>query len=275
MVLFSCYGSVSWEKTREMLEAILGKPVGKEDVGHVLHLLAQKLKPTIERIKNALWLSKLVFADETGYRVDGKLAWVHSACNACFTYVSIQAKRGLEEMTEAEFLEFCDEIVMTDCWSSYFKLDNVTHGLCNAHLLRELFGAARFMTGNPEWASGLIILLLKMNDRRNELIREGKTEFPPEEKEAFHREGERLIEMGIALNPIPEKKEGTRGRQAKGKVRCLLDRTVEHRDAFCLFAENLEVSFTRITAQNSLFVLFRPIPMSASASRPGKGRETI
>ncbi len=74
-----------------------------------------------------------------------------------------------------------------------------------------------------------------MNDRRNQLIAEGKTEFPQAVKEVFYRERKRHIKMGSDLNPIPDKKEGTRGRQAKGKVRCLLDRMVEYTEAFCLF----------------------------------------
>ena len=261
VIIFTCFGFMSWEKAREVMATILGRSFGKGNVQSFIHKLAEKLKPTIELIKNALWVSMVVGADETGYRVNGKLAWVHIACNAFFTYVFASAQRGADGMHEAGFLDYYENTLMTDCWKSYLDGEfNFINGLCNAHALRELFGIAMFMEKNSEWATKLMILLLEMNNKRNELKNAGKTEFSAAEKEAFYREWDNIIAEALELNP--EKKTADGKRTAQGKVRCLLERLIEYRDGFCMFVEDFDIPFTNNISESGL----RPVSCKSSVS---------
>ena len=48
-----------------------------------------------------------------------------------------------------------------------------------------------------------------------------------------------LVALGIETNPIPERKPGKRGRPARGKIRCLLDRFSGFKEDILRFAHDL------------------------------------
>jgi transposase len=65
----------------------------------------------------------------------------------------------------------------------------------------------------------------------------------------FGSEYGRIVKAGQALNPIPEKEPGQRGRVKKGKARCLLDRLEIHKEEVCLFFTNFNVPFDNNQAE--------------------------
>jgi transposase len=69
--------------------------------------------------------------DETGFRIGGKLRWLHVASTRLLTFYRCRKKRG-------DMLAKLTGIIVHDHWKSYFKLKGVQHALCNAHHLREL-----------------------------------------------------------------------------------------------------------------------------------------
>ena len=76
--------------------------------------------------------------DETGFRVAGKLAWVHSASSGKFALITVHPKRGRQAMDAAGVLPLFGGIAVHDAWAPYDTYSRVTHALCNAHALREL-----------------------------------------------------------------------------------------------------------------------------------------
>lgn len=103
----------------------------------------------------------LIHCDETGSRVDGKTCWVHVASDLDYTYLTINQRRGQIGMDAANVLPHAHGIIVHDCWSSYWKYQDVTHAICCAHLLRELNGV---IENHPEqtWAVRFKNLLLSM-----------------------------------------------------------------------------------------------------------------
>lgn len=103
----------------------------------------------------------LIHCDETGSRVDGKICWVHVASDLDYTYLTINQRRGQIGMDAANVLPHAHGIIVHDCWSSYWKYQDVTHAICCAHLLRELNGV---IENHPEqtWAVRFKNLLLSM-----------------------------------------------------------------------------------------------------------------
>ena len=115
-------------------------PVCAGTVSAMVKELAFRVGGTIGAVVEALMTSPVNNADETGFRVEGALYWLHSVCNADFTYLAVQKKRGEEGMRAIGFLPEYHGVVVSDCLGAYWKFDNLSHAICNAHILRELKG---------------------------------------------------------------------------------------------------------------------------------------
>jgi transposase len=240
-------GTVSINRVHEILSGVFGVQLSPGTIANMVSEFAGKIQPVIEAIKSALQLEPLLHVDETGMRVNKKLHWSHAACTALLTYISIQSKRGKEGMDAAGVLPYFHGIAVHDCLSAYYKFSAIVHALCNAHLLRELTGVSE-NTGQA-WAQEMIVLLISMKMVKEHHEAKGETEAPQKYIEMFGSEYERIVKAGQALNPIPEKEPGQRGRVKKGKARCLLDRLESHKGEVCLFFTNFNVPFDNNQAE--------------------------
>ena len=66
--------------------------------------IAGIIAPAIDAIVRALIAADVAHSGETGFRVAGKLAWVHSASSGKFVLVTVHAKRRKEGMKAAGVL---------------------------------------------------------------------------------------------------------------------------------------------------------------------------
>ena len=57
--------------------------------------------------------------DETGFRVAGTLAWVHSASAGNYVLATVHPKRGTEGMNAAGVLPAFAGIAVHDAWAPY------------------------------------------------------------------------------------------------------------------------------------------------------------
>ncbi len=112
-------------------------------------------------VKVNLQASSVVHADETGMRAEGKTKWMHVASNNSLTNYHFDSKRGREAIERAGVLPNYTGTLIHDRFSPYFNYSN-SHGLCNAHILRELI----FLEEQGyEWAKEIKTLLLKAKDK--------------------------------------------------------------------------------------------------------------
>ena len=82
--------------------------------------------------------SRLIHSDETGCMVNKKLHWVHVYSDLLKTLLFGHAKRGKEAMQDIAILDQTKATVIHDRFHSYLTYEDIEHGLCNAHILREL-----------------------------------------------------------------------------------------------------------------------------------------
>jgi transposase len=129
---------LSRSRTCEAVGELFGVPVSPGAVAAMVRRIAGRLDASLNAIRRALITADVVHFDETGFRVAGKLAWVHSASSGKFALITVHGKRGREAMDAAGVLPFSGGIAVHDCWSPYDTYTQVTHALCNAHALREL-----------------------------------------------------------------------------------------------------------------------------------------
>jgi transposase len=251
VVAFNTVGAVSVNRTHEILSSVFNIPLSTGTIKNMVTRCADSLKDTKEKIRLILIKLGLIHCDETGTRVDGKTWWVHDASNSQFTYLTISQKRGRIGMEEADVLPHARGIIVHDCWGSYWKYTDVIHGICCAHLLRELNGV---IENHPEqtWAIRFRKLLLDMKKVKETALQKGKDEVSYYHLHKFDTEYDDIIKTAYAENPLPETTEKKRGRRKKSKVLNLICRLDNYKASVCLFIKNFCVPFDNNQAERDL-----------------------
>ena len=242
VVAFNTVGAVSINRTHEILSSVFNIPLATGTIKNMVTRCAESLKDTYEQIRLKMITLGLIHCDETGSRVDGKTCWVHVASDQNYTYLTINQKRGQAGMDAANVLPHANGIIMHDCWSSYWKYQNVTHAICCAHLLRELNGV---IENHPEqtWAVRFKKLLLDMKKVRDKALLLDKDEVSYYHRHKFDMEYDSIIKTAYGENPFPETPAKKRGRKKKSKVLNLICRLYNYKESVCLFIKNLCVLF--------------------------------
>lgn len=195
-----------------------------------------------EQIKTAVLASELVHFDETGMRVEGKLHWFHTACNAAFCYLFVHTQRGKGALRSTKsLLKDFKNWAIHDCWASYFDFSEAKHGLCNAHILREL--EALTETGST-WAKEMATFLLKLYQESE------KATKVLSNKGCYYVEYAAICAQADLEEPQPIKKP--KGKPLNAKGRNLLNRLLKHKDAVLAFAFEPYVPFTNNTAERDI-----------------------
>ena len=207
-------------------------PLSEGTLANIVKRGSQKASTAMETIREALIKSSVAHADETGCTLHGRRHWLHVFSTEKLTAYHLDAKRGTEAMERMGLIPRFDGLLIHDCLGAYFTFKNCLHGLCNAHLQRELTYLHEQL--DQAWAADMIGLLLEAKElAAREMNREegsrhvlgkGRT------KKVLTRYDE-ILKAGYSINPEPPPKpKGQRGRVARGKALNLLDRFDKHRD---------------------------------------------
>ena len=118
--------------------------------------------------------------DETGFRVDGKLAWVHCARTGKYTLLMVHPRRGTEAIEAMGVLPRFAGVAVHDAWAPYDTYTAPDHQLCCAHALRELQAVTDAApAGQWYWAAQAAEALTAMQALVAEAIRQGRDAVDP------------------------------------------------------------------------------------------------
>ena len=206
--------------------------------------IAGLIAPALDAIVRALTGSQVAHFDETGFRVAGKLAWVHSASSGKYVLVTVHAKRGTEGMDAAGVLPSFAGIACHDAWKPYDGYHDVAgHALCNAHLLRELTAVTETGTADDViWARQAIDALLELKQAADAARAAGQDAIDAEVLEKHGRWFRDAAGAGIVLNAA------RRGKLQK-KRHALAARMAGRADDYLRFATDLRVPFDNNEAE--------------------------
>jgi len=200
-----------------------------------------------QKLQQALPQAPLLHADETGSRVDGKLHWIHVRCTKTLCRLFLHKKRGGEATNDLDSYRGC---LVSDFYQSYVRL-SCSHQFCGAHLLRELTFAHEVL--KQEWAGSLKKVLEQMVSSCHATRARGEVRV--DTMDDLVGQFDALVREGLALNPLPETRRKVRGRPAKGKVRCLLERLRDYQNQCLAFLFDLSLPFTNNEAERDLRML--------------------
>ena len=237
------------ERTAECLAEAFGAPVSTGWLSSLLPTAAAHLAGFRRLAREQLAGAPVAHFDETGARVNGRLHWVHVACTEGWTLFHLDAKRGRVAMDAAGVLPGFRGVAVHDGLVVYRQYDQATHGLCNAHHLRELAGIAE-LTGQA-WPVALAELLVELHVAVQTVKATGATRLPARRLARFAKRYDILLAEGKALHPPPPR-TGRRGRPALGKAGSLLARLETQRADVLRFATDFDVPFDNNQAERDV-----------------------
>jgi len=250
VVALNTVGMVGVNRTHEILGNVFGIPLATGTISSMVKKCARNIKNTVDTIRQKVIESAVGHFDETGTRVEGSTMWVHNSSTKQYTYLSVHKKRGVEGMEANGVLPEFHGIAVHDCWKSYWKY-NITHGVCCAHLLRELVGIEENYV-DQIWAIKIKRLLLEMKRIKDKAVQAEKSELSYYHLHNFDIKYDCILQEAFEMNPLPVVTEMKRGRKKKGKILALITRLSEYKESVCLFVKNFAVPFDNNLAERDI-----------------------
>ena len=185
--------------------------------------------------------------DETGIRVAGRLGWLHILCSRLLSHLRLGASRG-------DIPRDLEGTAMHDCLPVYFTLENVRHGVCNQHLLRE--STAAHEIDGELWAAEMKAILYDGRDLAEAARSAGQDAVDPvaiaEIEQRFEACWRKAIKYHEGLPPLPRLSNSNKGPKKRRKAHNLALRFQKYKDMVLLFLHDLSVPFTNNEAEQGL-----------------------
>jgi transposase len=249
-VYFNNYQLIPLARTREIFGDLYGHLPSEGLIVSANATFVEKSEPTLDIIEKQLIAADVLHADESGMRVEGKLHWLHVASTKFLTHYAVHCKRGQEAMREIGILSAFAGRLIHDCWASYFTFINCLHGLCNAHILREL----QFIVDQYDqaWALALGMLLLDIKAEVETTPLE-QMALSPELIAHYEERYDELLQEGFKTNPPPEHPPPQKsGRKKQTPPKNLLDRLQKYKSEILAFMYDFRVPFDNNLAERDV-----------------------
>jgi transposase len=244
------YQLLPFERTGELLHTLCGYHPGGGTLQRMLEQAYTTLEPIEQAIKAAVRASPVGQGDETSLRVEGQTQWLHVFSSLLYTYYYWSQHRGQKAHQADGTLPEYQGILMHDAYRSYFGY-GYTHALCNAHLLREL--QALYETDPTQrWAWQLRRLLRLTWTWVKTAQARGDTHLSDHPRDWTVALFEQIVLRADRHNPPAQRRPGQRGRVAQSPARNLIDRLLQHQDAYLRFLTDFRVPFDNNLAERDL-----------------------
>jgi len=157
--------------------------------------------------------------------------------------------RGLEAVTEMGVLVGYRGVVIHDRLALYWKFRKAKHGLCGAHLLRDLEEVSTVVS-QRSWAAGLASLLCEINTACDDARLAGQRRLAPLLVRAFTARYDQLVAEGTAANPEP--RPGHKRGYYQRKSHNLATAFATHKKPILRFMNDLDTPMTNNQAERDL-----------------------
>ena len=248
LVYWRCQQLIPLERITQMSADLFSHPLSEATVQKASDLVYETLPGFESELVRHLRQATVLHADETGLRVAGKLHWIHNLSTQFLTWYGVHRNRGQAALEHFDILPGFRGRLIHDCWASYFDLD-CEHGLCNAHILRELIFVEEQL--HQAWAGRMRQLLLSMRQSVADHKRL-HTSLTPAELRSWLRRYRAILREGWAANPSNPRAPRQRGRPKKTKPQNLLARLQNRAHSVLAFLHDARVPFTNNQSEQDL-----------------------
>lgn len=171
-----------------------------------------------------------VGADETGCRIEGRRHWMWVLENELYTLLWPQFSRDFASLNRMLPEEYARQFVLVhDCYTPYFKINDVQHQICLAHIRRDLQYLKELDPDN-KWVRGMDELLLEAIELKKTL----KEAHPdPQSWEKGFDPGWRIERKNLERRI--QKWIASTWKSLSKEVETLKNRLIKHRDHLTTF----------------------------------------
>jgi transposase len=226
---------LSKARTAQALSELFGVPLSSGTVAAITVRAAGKLDGFLERARKEIAGGPVAGFDETGFRVEGKLAWVHCARTGKYTLLMVHSRRGKAAMDAMGVLPWFAGVAVHDAWAPYDIYKQAGHQLCCAHVLRELQAVSDLAAaGEWCWATQAAEALTAVQKLVSEAIARGCDAVDPD---ALATQSHRYRSAALIGISQTRDRPGALARKHYALARRLLDR----QDDYLRFTKDLAV----------------------------------
>ena len=154
--------------TQQVLSYGFGLEVSRGGLYRALARMAGRAEPTYDQLVETTRQAPVNGMDETGWKVGGRLQWLHVAVSAQVTVYAILPGRGYEQAEMILGAEY-DGFLIHDGWAPYYRFQFAFHQSCLAHLLKRSREMAQIASpaalAFPRTVEDLLETSLQLRDR--------------------------------------------------------------------------------------------------------------
>jgi len=147
---------LAYGKCVHLLKSVWGIRLSRGGVVQALARLARRVRPAVERIGHAIRAAPAVSVDETGWRIGGHSAWLHTQVTDRAVHYAIATTRSAEVTAQVLGWDYAG-VLIHDGFRSYDTFHHAQHQQCLAHLLRRCHET--LAAGVPQQSAAMVCWL--------------------------------------------------------------------------------------------------------------------
>jgi transposase len=227
---------LSKKRTAQALAELFGIPLSSGTVAALTARAAGRLGGFLQHAREQIAGSPVAGFDETGFRVDGRLHWVHCARTGKYTLLMVHPRRGKQAIEAMGVLPSFGGVAVHDAWAPYDIYTAAGHQLCCAHARRELQAITDLAPeGEWCWATQAADALTAMQKLVSEAVSQGRDVADPAALDAQIHAYRSAALIGASQTAA---RSGALMRKQHALARRLLDR----QDDYLRFTKDFRVS---------------------------------
>lgn len=261
---------IPFERTAEAIADMFGLSVSTGWLDSVYNQAADGLEPFLTAVADQLKNALVIGVDETSDRVGLDSWWFHVARTDQLTLLHADRTRGRAGVEATGVISDYTGTLVHDRLGLYWNYTGASHGLCNAHLLRNLASVSEVFT--QSWANDMATLLRDAKKLADTARTKGRCSLSRRQLADLDQRYSVIVDEAIQATPEP----------ASGRKRNSLEREAhnlavafrDHRKPILLFCRDLRVPFDNNGAERDLRMVKLHQKISGSF-RSGRGAERL